>query len=306
LAIAKKILYYTFAVMKLAVLLLLISAMQATPPAQRNAPDTSAETLKHVGKGVKADQDLSARSPVTIKATRRRPAESDIEGQYSEKDGDSVVVRQFPPVAITRDWVDRGVWVFSFLLVVVGAFQAVLLWRTLGAIRRQAGIMEDNMKLVINKERMRISLEVLPLLPPENDGGLDANIGTVPYRLRFSGQTRAVVIASCVTAEVTDYSDPNFGNDGLSWGVSSGTVFEPSLTVEEHSASVYNMTPLVVDFINNRKSFLHFFGYFRYQDVFERERETVFCYTWHPRAPFPAIGGDGWVKSGPTNANHET
>ena len=54
----------------------------------------------------------------------------------------SVEITKFPPVSVTRDWVDRGVWIFSGLLVVVGFLQVWLLWRTLGAIKRQADSMD--------------------------------------------------------------------------------------------------------------------------------------------------------------------
>jgi hypothetical protein len=55
----------------------------------------------------------------------------------------SVSIRELPQVSVTKDWTDRAYWLFSGFLVLVGALQVGLLWKTLGAIRRQAVIMEE-------------------------------------------------------------------------------------------------------------------------------------------------------------------
>ena len=49
----------------------------------------------------------------------------------------SVSISKIPPVSVTRDWADWGVWVFSGLLVIVGFLQVWLLYETLAAIQRQ-------------------------------------------------------------------------------------------------------------------------------------------------------------------------
>lgn len=46
-------------------------------------------------------------------------------------------------MSVSRDWADWGVWVFSLLLVVVGGLQVWFLYRTLGAIKRQADLMDQ-------------------------------------------------------------------------------------------------------------------------------------------------------------------
>jgi hypothetical protein len=57
-----------------------------------------------------------------------------------------IEITKFPAVSISRDWIDWGFWVFSGLLVVVGSLQVWLLWRTLGAISRQADSLEQQVK----------------------------------------------------------------------------------------------------------------------------------------------------------------
>jgi hypothetical protein len=64
-------------------------------------------------------------------------------GQHSEDAQRSVGISKLPPVSVTRDWADWGVWVFSLLLVVVGFLQVWLLWSTLGAMKRQADLMKQ-------------------------------------------------------------------------------------------------------------------------------------------------------------------
>jgi hypothetical protein len=61
----------------------------------------------------------------------------------------TVNVGKIPTVTVTapkRDWADWGYWIFSALLVFVGGFQAWLLWKTLGAIKTQANLMERQAK----------------------------------------------------------------------------------------------------------------------------------------------------------------
>jgi hypothetical protein len=70
-------------------------------------------------------------------------AQTNSGGQHSDDAERTVGISKLPPVSVTRDWADWGVWVFSFLLVVVGVLQVWLLWRTLGAMKQQADLMKQ-------------------------------------------------------------------------------------------------------------------------------------------------------------------
>ena len=109
-----------------------------------------------------------------------------------------------------RDWADWGYWAFSLLLVVVGGFQVILLWRTLTAIKRQADTMERQegvldqsvkaakdsaeaallgAKALIYAERPWVSIFVVP-----KDGGYSfraGNLGRTPANIgSFSSECR--------------------------------------------------------------------------------------------------------------------
>lgn len=214
------------------------------------------------------------------------------------------VLQTSPPVR--RDWADWGYWAFSLCLVLVGAAQAYLMFGTLGAIKRQAKIMEDNINLIINKDRMRIRIEVLTLsLPPAKEGAEYEECG-IGYVLRFEGATRAIVVDSFVEGKVTDSPEPPYKQIGISSLLSPEIAVEPFTGPQKSRVLLYGLSRLQVEMIQNRKSFVHFFGSIKYRDFFERVRETSFCYTWIPRPLGRAIGAEGWEKSGPPEANRET
>jgi preprotein translocase subunit Sss1 len=65
----------------------------------------------------------------------------------SENDAQPIKVGDPPPTSSKTDWIDRALGpfniIFSGLLVAVGAFQAWFLYKTLGAIKRQADSMDS-------------------------------------------------------------------------------------------------------------------------------------------------------------------
>ncbi len=217
-----------------------------------------------------------------------------------------VKITELPSVSITKDWADWGVWVFSGLLVVVGFLQVLLLFRTLRAIQRQAGIMENNIKLIINKERMRISVEVLPLKLPLAKDGAEFEDCTIDYRVMFDGSTLAFITDSYAEGKVTDSPEPPYKKSAIGHILSDRTTIKPFAEPEDNGVRLYGLSKLQIEMIQNRKSFVHFYGSIKYMDFFEKERETSFCYSWVPRPLGLAIGPERWEKSGPPEANRET
>ena len=53
-------------------------------------------------------------------------------------------IRELPRVSITKDWSDWGIWAFNGLLVLVGAFQLLVLWRQAKIMKVQAEIMAEH------------------------------------------------------------------------------------------------------------------------------------------------------------------
>ena len=241
-----------------------------------------------------------------------------------------VRVSECPPGTVTKDWTDRAYWIFSLLLVVVGALQALFLYFTLRAIRRQADQMERqterleesiavgrnaaaaaqssadaanaNIELIVNKERARIFVEVDPL-ELSNQVMLSH---AVKYKVIFHGPTFAFIEdASAERVSTTDSRVPP--NPPSLGGINIPKVIPPGFPAQTCNALFFRiLDQFEIDQINHQRTFVHFRGFIRYKDFMERERETTFCYTWRPRAPFPAIGMERWDKSGPVEANRET
>jgi len=123
------------------------------------------------------------------------------------------VVSKLPTVTVAspkRDLADWGYWAFALLLVVVGFLQVALMRGTLKAVQRQAGIMEDNIKLIINKERMRISVEVFPLQLPLAKDGAEFEECLINYRVTFDGSTLAFITGSGEVGTITDSAEPPY------------------------------------------------------------------------------------------------
>ena len=166
---------------------------------------------------------MAVNSPDKTKAAERNGAK-----KSNENTDQSVRIRELPPVSVTRDWGDRAYLFFSLLLLLVGALQVALLWRTLSAIKTQA----DQMKLqtntaiessrtaqrsaefaqlaVTNSERADILLEYVGIIPSATkqfDG--DARI---VLRMKNFGRTRAndvqfgaeIIIPNMRTIKPTD------------------------------------------------------------------------------------------------------
>jgi hypothetical protein len=141
---------------KLFVLTMLLAVMQAAPPVPRKTADNPTKTSSYVKNHSGSDQKPSAQ-PRPLVQPNESPASKRDTNQQGRKDAEQTVgISKLPPVSVTRNWADWGYWGFAGLLVVVGFFQVLLLGRqasimaqqsilseeTLGAIKRQADIME--------------------------------------------------------------------------------------------------------------------------------------------------------------------
>ena len=119
------------------VLAVILSVVQATPPGPRKAADGTARASGNVQRQTNLQNEPLAKSLPSPDKVR-----SEIHDEPGSKQGDkdaqqAVRVTEFPPVSVTKDWADWGVWAFSGLLVLVGFLQAWLLKRTLKYVRRQ-------------------------------------------------------------------------------------------------------------------------------------------------------------------------
>jgi hypothetical protein len=134
-------------------LIVLFAVMQASPTVPRQAPDNATSGRAHVKSQAAAGQKPAADSPSLTNPNQAQAPDGDGK-KVSDRDVRyPVSVRELPPVSVTKDWADRGVWVFSLLLVVVGGLQVWLLWRTFGTIQRQANDLSRQVDLAFGQLR---------------------------------------------------------------------------------------------------------------------------------------------------------
>jgi hypothetical protein len=129
--------------MQFLILAALLAVMQTSPSLSRQAAKTGGQHEQTVSKG----------SPASVEADTHGPTKANSAQQHPDNADHTVGISKLPPVSVTKDWADWGVWVFSLLLVAVGLLQVLLLWRTLGAIQRQADSLGRQVDLTFGQLR---------------------------------------------------------------------------------------------------------------------------------------------------------
>ena len=130
--------------MKMLILAVLLTVAQTAPPVPRKTADSSASASHKIQKKPSDNQTPPAPAQPSINADTT-PKHDDAGQKQKTDDGrHPIVVGEMPTVTIatSRDWFDWGVWVFSFLLVIVGALQCVVLSRQAVLMRAHADHLE--------------------------------------------------------------------------------------------------------------------------------------------------------------------
>ena len=164
------------------------------------------------------------------------------------------------------------------------------------------------LELIVNKERARIRVEMKPLDLTFTGIGVNA----VEYTVRLYGTSEARVLESGAEVSVDSSLEPDNRN-GYMMPAGLPEVLTPVNPVHEKSTffmSASSLNPVLVDRIRERKAFVHFRGFIKYRDVFDKERETKFLYLWNV-TEWVVIGKQGelysyWAKCGKEGDNIET
>ncbi len=244
--------------------------------------------------------------------------------------------------APTRDAYDITAFVISIVLGVVGIggvsvgvctlvflrkqasemrHQRIIMRRTLNTMRLQTKTLSDsvavakksadaakeNVDLLINKERGRMFVEVLPF----DIKKVEVMTQVVEFKVIYHGATVSFHESSTADFMLTDSAEPP-AFKAPSW-LKTKAMFNIPSVIPANSDTFNCSTRLYrkfdqyeIDRIGHSQSFIHFYGYIEYKDFMDRIHVTSFCYTWKPRPPGPTIGWDHWDKSGPPDANLET
>ncbi len=308
--------------MRIIVLAVLLAVVQTSPPVPRQT--SNANTGK--GQSVQNDTDANEKPPEqevpVVQKVQPPPNENTNPNKDNQNAEEAVRVRELPPVSIMRDWMDCLALVFSAILLGVGVIGVRAAYRTLKAIETQGGLMEgqlaqtsvqsgilqDSVELVINKERARIRIgKPEPLV-------LNMRIPMkVEFRLFFYGSTPAFSVTSEVTtvlSESRDSSKQEFRH-GIHELPEVASVSDFTATFNDFLLKPLPLDELTVERIRNGEVHVHFSGWIKYLDFFDKPRETAFHYRWNPRddsansfrrVMFP----EGWEKVGGAEENYYT
>lgn len=325
-------------------LAVILAVTQTLLPVPRQIANKSAATSERVQSQANPNKTPPAQSQPSVYANGTPSYDPNRNEQGADDAQHPVSISKLPPVMVVppkRDWVDWGYWVFSGLLVVVGGLQVRLLWRTLSAIRQQADLMKrqaelmerqavkldesvavadraaiaaqasagaakENIEIIINKERARVSVEInlLSLTLP-------ALAHTANYNLRVYGpaDAEAYVVSSSLGALITDSPEPPTS------GFVEYRMFGIPNVLTKHNPIENRMTFLQpkftldqgdIDSVNQGKAFVHFWGCIKYKDVFDRPRETYFRYRWDVSTGLYGGPSGRWIQCGPPEDNRAT
>src|SRR5712691_2267868 len=136
--------------MKTAVLAVLLTVMQASPPVPRQAPDNQAgKGNKHSAKA-KANKDAPTptAAPVAVPgdAPRNAPQSERKSNPAPPSNTDETIrVSELPAVTVQTDPWTKGYVILTGFLVIFAGLGVCAALRTLGAIKRQADLMEGGL-----------------------------------------------------------------------------------------------------------------------------------------------------------------
>jgi hypothetical protein len=300
-----------------AVLLIITQAPVPVPRQTPNSPTATSSTVNSQRK----DHDAPATPPVPVIDPTTAPSSHPHSGeQGQDDDSHSVVISKFPTVSMSKDWADWGLWVFNFLLVVVGALQVVMLLKTLRAIRtqgdhmeRQTGILEKSVdaaeksaSIAMNAERAWIIDQASPIafLPNPgvpfkaivtliNQGRVPARLTDLKIRFHMIDPHAEPYVSEHPTYSLEPFQFLELGTSGLVIAPQQSVVFYESL-------EGLTLTPIQRELLygNPPHLILMLYGLATYNNGFDEGLITQFCYTWK--------SGDGLRRIGPSGYNEAT
>jgi hypothetical protein len=137
-------------------------------------------------------------------------------GKQNGKDAQTTVVVPDPvAVKVQRDKLDYGYWVFSLGLLIVGGLQVWIVWKTLGAIKRQADLMKSQTD--VQRANMR-QWVVCEFVKTEYEGNIYEGrelVRLLPISIKLQAVNRTNLPLT-ITRIVTRISRPVAGRD-TSW-----------------------------------------------------------------------------------------
>ncbi len=182
-----------------------------------------------------------------------------------------------------------GTW-SNWALAVLAGWAGYMALSTLRVIEGQSSIM-------VNKERARLNVEVDPLQQFEINQ--QSRISEIKFRVVYYGTTEAFKVTTQVWVEIRDDSDsaPSAGAIGTNLRIPR-VIAKDTILEDQRFTISPPLTGDLLQSVQNGEKFVHFFGWIRYTDIFDKQRETGFYFTWSktldPRHPMMSV--DRWLK----------
>lgn len=295
--------------MKYLALAVLLAITQAGPAVPRKA-DSTARTGSAAHTGSTVQQQAYNEKPNTADAPTAPDANQSEKHDAARNNQDrndiqrDVSVTKLPTVSVEPD---VGMYVFSFLLVVVGVLQIWLLYRTWGQIERQAGIMERQLE----KERPHIQVKIEKLELSSIEGSNEVAVQEIKYTVRYYGSSNAFILEDSFDADTTD--SPT-GFDPVTKKTPSNrdtTIINPISATPDDRTEIVVTGQSHIDDLQCHKLFIQFHGRIRYRYFRDQVGETTVRLLWKSygmmkKSGKPMAPGKGrWQKVGPAEANHE-
>lgn len=131
--------------MKYFALAVLLVVMQASPPVPRKTADPRNRASQNVKSDSSGDQGPSQQPQNVVQPINAQLNQDTSHSPAAENAQKSVVVRELPPVSVTKDWWDRSYIIFTGILIIVGLIGVRAAYKTLGEIKTQREAMQGQL-----------------------------------------------------------------------------------------------------------------------------------------------------------------
>jgi hypothetical protein len=306
--------------MKLLIVAMLLTVVQAPARAPKKAPDSTT---------VKKASPAPPQAPANTDTAKPSPEVPQPEYKLT--------VHEIPPVTVKKDWTDWGIWVFSGLLVIVGFLQWKVLRTQAKLLREHAGHFEslanatkdnaqaarENAQAVMGSERAWILVRMRPSGPRKKGNQWYWANGTpltvlevmtnmhkpelIGYMVKNYGRTPGWVTSQWATAKIVETESqlpqpPDYFCKPASIFVrKSNAAYVPGYRRRNRIfIPSDDLTPVA-----SRTSFLYVYGIITYRDIAGGNHETRFCFRWHV-PDTDDIDPQAFYREGPEGYNGET
>src|ERR1700733_901382 len=132
--------------MKYLALAVLLTIIQTAAPIPRKAADPGNRASQNVKNASTDDSQAPPQQPQTVaQPTTAKPDQNTDHSPAAENTQKPVVIRELPPVSVSKDWLDKLYIFLTGVLIVVGGFGVRAAYKTLGEIKAQREAMQGQL-----------------------------------------------------------------------------------------------------------------------------------------------------------------